>query len=236
MAVIYKGGVRQANLIGKGADLALVDSLIISQAPVRLLVAGMGDALAKWYEGKPSYDQLNEHDSAIRSAMILSTQIKETIFTYGLEAKQDVEGRRNSRAVEAIIEANVLLTGAVSGLGGTRFRAAAAHALLYGLTIHPEIHHALHGEVVAFGTLVQLCLEKKESELKILLPFFSRLGLPLTLNEIGISNHEDPLFWKGLERTCAKGSTLHNLPFPVDPQKLYHAIQESEERVETLKR
>ena len=89
--------------------------------------------------------------------------------------------------------------------------------------------------MVAYGVLVQLCLEKNETELNLLLPFFSGLGLPLTLKDLGLSNLEDPLFWEGLKRTCAKGSSVHNLPFPVDEQKLYRAMLEADERAGSSK-
>jgi glycerol dehydrogenase len=36
----------------KYPDLVLVDSQVIAQGPPRLLVAGMGDALATWFEAK----------------------------------------------------------------------------------------------------------------------------------------------------------------------------------------
>lgn len=233
-AVIYEKGVRQETINGKGADLVLVDSSILSRAPTRLLAAGMGDALAKWYEGKPTYDRTEERDSATQAAMNLSTQVKETIFALGLEARQDVQVQRNSQAVEKIIEANILLTGIISGLGGSKFRIAVAHALFYGLTVLPQMQQNLHGEMVAFGIVVQLCLEKNEEELKTILPFFTRLGLPLTLKRLGLSNMKDPLFWEGLKRTCAKGSSVHNMPFAVDEQKLYQAMLEADERVQTL--
>ena len=42
---------------------------------------------------------------------------------------------------------------------------------------------------------------------------------------------EEPLFREGLRRTCAKGSSAHNLPIPVDEKSLLRAIQEVEERV-----
>lgn len=234
VAVIYEKGVRQETINGKGADLVLVDSGIIARAPTRLLAAGMGDALAKWYEGKPAYDRIKQHDSATRAAMTLSTQVKEAIFSYGWEAKRDVEAKKNSRAVDTIVEANVLLTGVISGLGGSKFRIAVAHALLYGLTVLPQVHQNLHGEMVSFGIVVQLCLEKNEEELKVILPFFSQLGLPLTLKELGMANLEDPLFWEGLKRTFAPGSSVHHMPFPVDEEKLYQAMLEADERAKAL--
>ncbi|HSR11001.1 MAG TPA: iron-containing alcohol dehydrogenase family protein [Thermodesulfobacteriota bacterium] len=229
-AVVYEKGIRQKTINGKGADLALVDSRIISQAPFRLMAAGIGDALSKWYEGKPCYEQMKDPDSATQSALTLSTQVKETVLTLGLKAQQDVNAKRNSPAVERIVEANILLTGIIVGLGGSKFRIAVAHALLYGLTVLPQVHENLHGEMVSFGILVQLCLEKNEKELAILLPFFTSLGLPTTLKSLGLSNVEDPLFWEGLKRTCAPGSSVHNLPFPVDEQKLYKAMLEADER------
>jgi glycerol dehydrogenase len=234
VAVVYEKGIRQATVNGKGADLVLVDSTILSQAPIRLLASGMGDALAKWYEGKPCYDQMKEPDSATRSALSLSTQTKETILSVGLEAKGKVEAKKNSYAVEKVVETNILLTGVIGGLGGSKFRVAVPHALLYGLTVLPQVHQNLHGEMVSFGIIVQLCLEKNEKELKVILPFFSQLGLPITLKSLGLTNVEDPLFWEGLKRTCIKGSSVHNMPFPVDEKKLYQAMMEADERARSL--
>lgn len=230
VAVLYEKGVRQATVNGKGAELVLVDSAIIAQAPGRLLAAGMGDALAKWYEGKPSYEGNAVNDAATQAAMNLASQVKETIFALGLSAKESVDQKQITPAVERIIENNILLTGLIGGLGGSKFRIAVAHALLYGLTILPQVHQNLHGEMVAFGVIVQLCLEKNEEELQKILPFFAKLGLPLTLPELGLTNLEDPLLGEGLRRTCAPGSSAHNMPFPVKEEKLFQAMLEADER------
>ncbi len=233
-AVVYEKGVRQATVNGKGADLVLVDSTILAQAPFRLMASGMGDALAKWYEGKPSYEQMKDPDSATYSAYTLSTQVKDTILAIGLNAQKDVRAGKNSPSVERVVEANILLTGIIGGLGGSKFRIAVAHALLYGMTVLPQVHQNLHGEMVSYGIIVQLCMEKNEKELNTLLPFFSRLGLPVTLKSLGLTNVEDPLFWEGLKRTCAPGSSVHNMPFPVDEQKLYRAMLEADERARSF--
>ncbi len=234
VAVIYEKGVRQEIFNGKGPDLVLVDTSIISKAPARLLAAGMGDALAKWYEGKPIHDHMKDRDSATDAAMNLSTQIKETIFTFGLEAKADVDQGRDSQAVRRIIEANILLPAIVSGLGA-RLRAAVAHGLLYGLGPIVHVDQNLHGDIVAFGMIVQLCLEKKEEELTTILPFFSKLGLPLTMKALGAASLDDPAVWEGLNRTCGKGSTVHTMPFPINPKMLLEGIREAERRAEAFR-
>ena len=234
-AVIYENGIRLETINGKGADLVLVDSGIIAKAPSRLLASGMGDALAKWYEGRPIYERMTEPDQATAAAMTLSTQAREIVLKIALEAKRDVDAKRNSPIVERIIETNLLSAGVIGGLGGAKLRIAVAHALLYGLTVMPQAHHHLHGEMVSWGTLVQLCLEKNEEELNLLLPLFARLEMPITLKDLGMTNLEDPLFWEGLKRTCAKGSTVHLMPFPVDEKKLAAAILEADERAKAWK-
>jgi glycerol dehydrogenase len=233
-AVLYEKGVRIETINGKGAELCLVDSGIISRAPNKLLAAGMGDALSKYYEGKPIYDNGTDHDTPTQAAMTLSIQLREAILENGLQAMEDVQAKKNSPAVEKMVETSLLLTGVISGLGGSKFRIAVAHALLYGLTVLPQLHDNLHGETVSWGIVVQLCLEKKEKELDIILPFFKKLGLPLTLKDLKLENVEDPLFWEGLKRTCAKGSSVHNLPVPVDEKKLFDAIIEADKRARAL--
>ncbi len=236
VSVIYEKGIHMDTIHGKAAELVLVDSAIIAAAPSRLLAAGMGDTLAKWYEGKPTYDRTPDPSPSLQAALALSTQVKETIFDCGLEAKQDADAGKNSPAVEKMVEANILMAGIIGGIGGATFRVALAHGLLYGMTALPQIHHHLHGEVVSYGLVVQSCLEKNEEELGRLIPFFSELGLPLTLEELGIHDVEEPLFREGLRRTCAKGSSVHNLPVPVDEQNLLRAIQEVEERIGQMRR
>lgn len=54
-----------------------------------------------------------------------------------------------------VIEANILL----SGLGAESGGLAAAHGFHNALTLLPETHNYMHGEKVAFGTLVQLVLD-----------------------------------------------------------------------------
>ena len=67
------------------------------------------------------------------------------------------------------MEAGILLTAIIGGLGGSKFRIAVAHALSLRAHGSPQIHQDLHGGMVAYGTIVQLCLEKNENELRVIL-------------------------------------------------------------------
>jgi glycerol dehydrogenase len=86
-------------------------------------------------------------------------------------------------ALERLVEANTLL----SGLGFESSGLAAAHAVHNGLTVAPPTH-SLHGEKVAFGTLVQLVLEgKPRAQIEEVVAFSTEVGLPVTLAAIGLS-------------------------------------------------
>src|SRR5262249_43810813 len=54
LSVIYteEGVFQEYRFYRKNPDLVLVDTAVIAQAPPRLLVAGMGDALATWFEAR----------------------------------------------------------------------------------------------------------------------------------------------------------------------------------------
>ena len=58
LSVIYTetGTVEEYRIYRRNPDLVLVDTSVIAQSPVRSLVAGMGDALATWFEAKVCAD------------------------------------------------------------------------------------------------------------------------------------------------------------------------------------
>ncbi len=231
VSVFYERGMRTDTRTIQAAEVVLVDSEIVAAAPARLLASGMGDSLAKWYEGKPTYERVAAPSPALEAAMLLSTRLKETLFGCGPQAMRDAAAGACTPAVERVVEANLLMTGIVSGVGGDAFRVALAHGLLYGMTVHPRVHDFLHGEVVSYGLVVQCCLEGHVDEAARLIPFFDALGLPLTLADLGLEDREDPRFVEGLRRTCAPGSSAHNLGIPLDEARLLRAILETDERV-----
>ncbi|MBA5859250.1 iron-containing alcohol dehydrogenase, partial [Morganella morganii] len=64
---------------------------------------------------------------------------------------------------------------------------AAAHAIHNGFTALEECHHTYHCEKVACGTLVQLALENAPAEeMETVLEFCAQVGLPITLEELGV--------------------------------------------------
>ena len=212
----------------RSPDLALVDPEIIARGPLRLLSAGMGDTLAKWYEAR-SVTEGRKKDFTTQLALDLAKKSCNLVKEIGPKAKQDVERKCCTREVEEIIEVNILLTGLISGLGKGRCRSLAAHALNYGMTHLKETRGALHGERVAFGVIMQLILEgRDENEIERLFPLYSALGLPLTLKGLGLSTNGKKLS-RLVKETSKKESHIHNLPFPINESMVKEALLKADE-------
>lgn len=206
-------------------DLLLLDYDLVATAPQRMLIAGIGDALAKWYEGSVS-SGASEHTlviAAVQQARVLRDLL--------LQKTAAVLAEPGGAAWREVVDACVLLAGVMGGLGGAQCRTVAAHAVHNGLTHLPESHGVLHGEKVAYGILVQLRLEEiaQQSSLAYtarqqLIQFYEATGLPKTLEDMGMADVRVRDLQKAAEITCRPNSDIHHLPFGVNPEMLMGAL------------
>lgn len=226
VSVIYTddGIVEEYLLLPKNPDIVLVDTEVVAKAPVRLLVAGMGDALATYFEARAairSGAKTMAGEYTTDAAFALAKLCYETLISEGLKAKLAVENKVVTKAVEKIVEANTLLSGIGFESGGL----AAAHAIHNGLTAIEETHSLYHGEKVAFGVLVQLILENAPiEEIEEVIYFCNEVGLPTTLKELNITEKSREKLMNAAKLSCAEGETIHNMPFEVTAENVYAAI------------
>lgn len=206
-------------------DLLILDYSLIRTASQRTLVAGIGDAIAKWYEASVSSGSSTATltIAAVQQARVL----RDILFQKSATALQNPDGED----WREVVDATVLLAGAIGGLGGANCRTVAAHAVHNGLTHIPSAHAALHGEKVAYGILVQLRLEEMvqgnqlaASARQQLLQFYIEIGLPQTLEDLGLGNVSLAELRRAAEVACAPNSDIHRLPFTVSPEQLMAAM------------
>ena len=208
----------------KNPDLVLLDTDILAKAPIRFLVAGMGDALSTYPEcranvqsASPNYVNSGYHQTI--ACIAVSKACHETILTKGVSAKLAAEQGLCTKDVEDVIEANTLL----SGLGVQNGSCAGAHSIAEGITVLEPCAKLLHGEVVAFGILVQLIVEGAPAEeLDELYTFFEEVGLPTTFDDLGIPDATEADIRKVAE------TSMHSYwdvePFAVNPQMVFDGI------------
>ncbi len=228
LSVIYtEAGVFERYLfLRKNPDCVLVDTALVAQSPVKFLVAGMGDALATFWEsdtcfrsGKPN--PLTGGGLPTLATRALARLCYDTLLESGLQAKLAVERNVVTPAVEAIVEANTLLSGLSSENGGH----AGAHSIHNGFTTLQSAKHKLHGEKVAFGVVVQLVLEgRPSSDIKEVQDFCFGVGLPLCLEDLDIIGPSVEDIRQVAEATVAEGETIHATWFPVSAVMVEAAI------------
>ena len=226
VSVMYtpEGVTADAEVYDVSPALVLVDSGIIAAAAPRYLAAGMGDALATWYEARASANNptgVNVFGGRPTLAGTALAQLcADTIYTHGEAALDAVEQSTVNEALEHIIEANTLL----SGLGYESGGLAVCHALAQGYTVVDAVHRSyLHGEMVAMGVTAQLMLEKEATEAEKAARFFRSVGLPVRLEEIGLSRAHE----KELEDIVAGAMAfpfVENMPFEVSAEALMQAV------------
>jgi glycerol dehydrogenase-like iron-containing ADH family enzyme len=206
-------------------DLLIADYSIIATAPQRTLVAGIGDAIAKWYEASVSSGHSTQ--TLLIAAVQQARVLRDILFQKSLAAIETPGGEE----WQEVVDATLLLAGVIGGLGGAQCRTVAAHAVHNGLTHLPGSHHALHGEKVAYGILVQLRLQEMLQGDRLaataraqLLDFYSSIGLPKTLADLGLSEITLTQLHHAATLACKPDSDLHRLPFPVVPEQLVAAM------------
>lgn len=211
--------------------LTLVDTDIILTAPARYLIAGIGDTLAKWYEALASSSD-KSHPLTTTAGLMMAKLCHDTLIENSFAALAEAERGESGDTLQKVIDAVILISGMVGGLGENDCRPAAAHAIHNGLTVIPEAHHALHGEKVAYGIIVQLVLEERpETEIDELIAFYRKIGLPFSIKDLGISR---PLTEEELsalaKAALSPGGTMGLMPFPVTEDMVIDAIRIVEQR------
>lgn len=236
VAVIYtEDGVVADFLVTKRQPASvLVDTKIIVQAPVRFLVAGMGDALATGFEarsvelsGANAYYDGKPTETGLAMARLAS----ELVLKYGKQAKDDCMNGEVTPAIEKIIEANILL----SGVGCMATNIATAHSIHNGLTKLPETKPYQHGEKVAFGILVGLHLNNaSQEELVMIYDFYHAVGLPITFEGIGLKDvtKEDLLIV--VDDVCGEYSSIFNEPVEITKDNVLQALYAADEMGQSL--
>jgi glycerol dehydrogenase-like iron-containing ADH family enzyme len=215
--------------------LALVDPDIIRDAPIRYLVAGIGDTVVKWYEAIP----LNKgkfQNAKTQAGLKMAELIRDLLFEYSEQAIADCKAKVTSDALRQVIDANVLLAGLVAGLGRETCASSGAHSIHYGMTKIPEIRKAYHGEIVAFGLLCQFKLEgKTDEEILDMFNFYQRIGLPISLFELGMKEIREGDLRLAANKACLPEENIHNLPFAIHEENVYYAILEAHQLGERFK-
>ncbi len=239
VAVVYHETheFREVVDLAKPGSVVLVDLDLIFDCPPRYLAAGMADSLAKWVEARAvlysaeagRQDGRNETGN-VQAALETARDVFEKVMEKGAKAFKDQSKQRRSTEWEEAAQANLLLSGMVSFMGGRGFPAGLAHSFANGLTVLPQAGHILHGEAVGLGLLLEEtllaercpALPNLREDLK---GFFKQTGLPCTLQEAGLRGFS-PEWTAGVaDKMLAAGESLYSLGFKISKEELLGLLE-----------
>lgn len=209
----------------RSTELVLVDSAVIAKAPARLFSAGIGDALATWYEAMACERSYTPNCVArgyrrTRAALAVSRECYDILMQDGVAALQAVKAHVVTEAVENVIEANVLL----SGLGFINGGLAAGHGLHSGFSEAEGGESSMHGEKVAFALLCQMVLENEPmAEIERIMEFMYAVDLPVTMEQLGIEMTEANLNIIA-DKTCNRNVLIHHEPVAINEDIIKNVI------------
>ena len=225
LSLVYtpQGTSDHVEFFPQNPEMVVVDTDVVAAAGERYLVAGMGDAMATWYEATVCLNNPAARNMLGTLPTLASCAVGEicahTLFEHGEAAAEAVQGNKNNDAVDRVVEANTLL----SGLGFESGGLALAHAIAVAFPSIDVVHdNYLHGEMVAMGTMAQLAMQQSDDAERVA-RFFARVGLPIHLGQISLSPESkgdlDILIEAALARPIA-----HNMPMPVTHDSISQAI------------
>lgn len=199
-----------------------IDLTVIAQAPWQFLQAGMGDTIGKHFECHFSSrgDKL-EHSSALGRE--ISNMCYAPLLEHGEQALLDCKAHRVSSALEQATLASIVSTGLVSLLVHNDYNSAVAHSVYYALVLLPGFEERwLHGNVVAYGVLVQLAVDHDLEEARRLKSFLQKLEIPTTLAEMDIPL--DRVYLQQVLSATVAGPDMVHIPYPVSEDMLFEAM------------
>lgn len=169
----------------------VVDTELISQAPVEFLISGIGDAMAKKFEAagcRLGTGTTMQGTRPLGIGSIVADGCYDVILRHAVEAVKSVENTELTPAVESVVEAVVLM----SGIGYENGGLSIAHCMTRGLMAGRGTRASLHGYHVAYGLLVQLALERHHTDIvDEVVGLLRAVGLPTSLSHMGMHDPTD---------------------------------------------
>ena len=224
LSVVYKedGNFDSFYFYDKPARHSFIDTGIIAQAPERYLRAGIGDTLGKYFECHFAArgDELH-HSSALGRE--ISNMCYFPLRDYAEKALEECRENKAGVALEQAVLANIVSTGLVSLLVLDEYNCAIAHSVYYGLVLLPGFEEEnLHGDVVAYGVLVQLMVDGEAEAAKEMKEFLRKLGIRTTLAEMGAPIERDAL--AAVLKETVTGPDMDHIPYEVTEDMIYDAM------------
>lgn len=192
VSVMYDNtGVYMSTVDSSAPDFVIIDYEFFYKLPLSFYAAGIADTIAKYFEIRVCWKLQKFKDIYDEFVYEFSK------FIY-LKLKKIIEKFNNmdNTIKEELTDINILFSGLISIIGKYSNTVSAAHAIAHSMTIEKNAQKFLHGELVAFGTLMQEKVLGNKKNVDELNYFFSILDIPVKISQFGISKENIDKFFE----------------------------------------
>jgi glycerol dehydrogenase len=228
--------VSAVHMLARNPDVVLVDTQIVARAPARFFAAGLGDALSKKDESEQCHKAGGKNffgTPSLPLARLFGRQCRDTILEFGQAALAQIDANHEPNDdVERAVEASVLMSGLAFESGGLSI----AHALTRGFSASPAMAGYLHGEMVAFGSIVQRYAQRDpEADIRDHARFVLSLGLPVCFGDFG-GFEPDAEQIDTMALLCCQAPYIGNITPPASQESISAALCAADALGTSLKR
>lgn len=189
-------------------DAVICDTKIISTQPVRLLLSGVFDALAKFIEIKQRFgDDTKDYPIGLDYAYTMSKRSYKVLNCLTEKCIEDMAAGEVTDAVEHVVFTTVAATGVISSIARGSNQCALAHKF-YETTrflMSESAKPFLHGEIVGVGLILQNYFNGEEKNNEALIELMKKHNMPCRIDDVGIER-SDEVFESYYDRLCASSA------------------------------
>ena len=175
-------------------NAVLADESILARQPVRLFLAGVFDAMAKFPEICHRYRETSEDFTlGLDYAYVLAKRAFTFLSEKTVACCEDLRRGESTENLRKAFFATIALPGVISGVARGSNQTALGHKFYEtARTLYPaETRPFLHGEMVGVGLLLQNVFNGKTEENAALLEWMRRYGMPESVSDIGVPATEE---------------------------------------------
>lgn len=179
--------------LGYEVDGVIADTAVIAAQPIRLLLAGVFDALAKFVEIKQRFtEKTTDYPIGLDYAYMMSKYSHKLLRDKTQRCIDDMMKGEITADVENIIFTSIVATGVISGIARGSNQTAVAHKFYEAVRfLFPQSSKPyLHGEIVGVGLLIQNHFNGEEENNKMLLELMKKYNMPYRITDIGVERTE----------------------------------------------
>ena len=199
LSVCYTKEGRTAGTVHHKTEVncVIADTAILCRQPVRLLLSGVYDSIAKIHELRQRMlgISVDDGDIGLYSSYHMS-EFVDQFLSERLEACcADVREGKDTKLVQDVCWVLIALTGVVSGLARGSNQTAIAHKIYESLrALFPtEVYSYLHGEMVGMGLIVQIAYNGEGGDPAAFRARMKDLGMPVCLADLGVASTDENL-------------------------------------------